>query len=114
MGIETAILGALLAATSGAAVGGQIFQAVKAKKSRKQNLQTLNTTQAQQQNLIEEAKGREEKEEDLEENALTQKAQREAQRKKRAETSGRRGTILTSPLGLVGQGTSAKKTLLGQ
>lgn len=107
-GIETAlIIGAI---AGGVGTGYSIYSAEEAKGEAKEARAQEQESQRRLQSEIESRRTTEESEE------TARRTQEEARRRQRALATGGRGrrdTLLTGPLGAVGEAQTARKTLLG-
>lgn len=105
-------LAAAAASVAGTVVGAQ--QSKKAEKAANAELDTQNQAQQRQESLFKEQQTKLEgdRAKELAGEAATSAKQR--QKVKVASATGRRGTILTTPLGQVGTTPSASKSLIGQ
>lgn len=95
----------LIAAAVGTAAFGIVSSNQARKESRKQSQAAQAQTSALEQSFLAE-------QENLEKSEAGRKA-RDKQKSRAASATGRRSTLLTSPIGIVGEAEGARKTLLG-
>ncbi len=108
-------MGVTAAVAAVTTAGAGIHQAETAAEAKRSGEQRARGQAEKQQKMIDEAKAKEAKDAALEQGKMEQSQKRARQRSMARSAQGRSGTILTSPLGEVGDmGTGqAGKTLLG-
>lgn len=111
MGLETALV--LTGLGAAASAGGAAYQAVEAHSARQDAKRQAEQQAAEQNRLLEEEKKRQAEQESADAERVATQQARQRQRALAGGAQGRAGTILTSPLGVMGEAQTAGKTLLG-
>lgn len=113
MGVMTALALGGLALSAGT----QIYGEVKKGEARDEARRMQDEEKKRQDKMLADQKSassaKEKRENEMASNRAQQQAQRSRQQALQSQKKGRRGTLLTGPSGLQGQGVSAGKTLLG-